>query len=79
VNAYAEALAPAFWYIVPLLVLGFVLTLFLREVKLSDVAGMVAAARPWPTTGSSSRAPRRSPGGGARAGHRRPPGGAATS
>jgi EmrB/QacA subfamily drug resistance transporter len=42
VDAYAQALAPAFWYIVPVLALGFVLTLFLREVKLSDVAGMVA-------------------------------------
>jgi EmrB/QacA subfamily drug resistance transporter len=42
VTAYTEALAPAFWYLVPLLALGFVLTLFLREVKLSDVAGMVA-------------------------------------
>lgn len=42
VNAYTDALAPAFWYLVPLLALGFVLTLFLREVKLSDVAGMVA-------------------------------------
>ena len=42
VDAYANALAPTFWYLVPLLALGFVLTLFLREVKLSDVAGMVA-------------------------------------
>ncbi|NMR19608.1 MDR family MFS transporter [Cellulomonas fimi] len=42
VDAYANALAPAFWYLVPLIALGFVLTLFLREVKLSDVAGMVA-------------------------------------
>jgi EmrB/QacA subfamily drug resistance transporter len=42
VNAYADALAPAFWYLVPLVALAFVLTLFLREVKLSDVAGMVA-------------------------------------
>jgi len=42
VAAYTDALAPAFWYLVPLLALGFVLTLFLREVKLSDVAGMVA-------------------------------------
>jgi EmrB/QacA subfamily drug resistance transporter len=42
VNAYTDALAPAFWYLVPLLAIGFVLTLFLREVKLSDVAGMVA-------------------------------------
>ncbi|QTE30535.1 MDR family MFS transporter [Pengzhenrongella sicca] len=42
VDAYAQALAPAFWYLVPLLAIGFVLTLFLREVALSDVAGMVA-------------------------------------
>ena len=42
VHAFADALAPAFWYLVPLVVLGFVLTLFLREVKLSNVAGMVA-------------------------------------
>jgi EmrB/QacA subfamily drug resistance transporter len=42
VDAFADALAPAFWYLVPLLAAGFVLTLFLREVKLSDVAGMVA-------------------------------------
>ncbi|MFS0702069.1 MDR family MFS transporter [Cellulomonas sp. 179-A 4D5 NHS] len=42
VDAYAGALAPAFWYLVPLVALAFVLTLFLREVKLSDVAGMVA-------------------------------------
>lgn len=42
IDAYAHALAPAFWYLVPLLALGFVLTLFLREVTLSGVAGMVA-------------------------------------
>jgi len=42
VDAYANALAPALWYLVPLMVIGFVLTLFLREVRLSDVAGMVA-------------------------------------
>jgi hypothetical protein len=42
VDAFAGALAPAFWYLVPLLAVGFVLTLFLREVRLSDVAGMVA-------------------------------------
>ena len=42
VNAFADALAPAFWYLVPLVALGFVLTLFMREVKLSDIAGMVA-------------------------------------
>ncbi|MBO3096061.1 MDR family MFS transporter [Cellulomonas dongxiuzhuiae] len=42
VDAFADALAPAFWYLVPLVAVGFVLALFLREVKLSDVAGMVA-------------------------------------
>lgn len=42
VGAYADALAPAFWYLVPLLALGFVLTFFVREIALSDVAGMVA-------------------------------------
>jgi hypothetical protein len=42
IGAYADALAPAFWYLVPLVAVAFVLTLFLREVKLSDVAGMVA-------------------------------------
>jgi len=42
IDAYAQALAPAFWYLVPLLALGFVLTLFLREVALSGIAGMVA-------------------------------------
>lgn len=42
VDAYAGALAPAFWYLVPLVALGLVLALFLREVALSDVAGMVA-------------------------------------
>lgn len=42
VDGYADALAPAFWYLVPLLALGFLLTLFLKEIKLSDIAGMVA-------------------------------------
>ncbi|UFU05239.1 MDR family MFS transporter [Ruania halotolerans] len=42
VDSYADALAPSFWYLVPLLAAGFLLTLFLREVTLSDTAGMVA-------------------------------------
>ncbi|MPV36130.1 DHA2 family efflux MFS transporter permease subunit [Georgenia subflava] len=42
VEAYADALAPAFWYLVPLLATGFVLTFFIREIALSDIAGMVA-------------------------------------
>ncbi|WP_129337738.1 MDR family MFS transporter [Cellulomonas endophytica] len=42
VEAFADALAPAFWLLVPLILVGLVLALFLREVKLSDEAGMVA-------------------------------------
>ncbi|WP_454044260.1 MDR family MFS transporter [Cellulosimicrobium sp. Marseille-Q8652] len=42
VDAFTDALAPAFWYLVPLVLVGFVLALFLKEVHLSDVAGMVA-------------------------------------
>lgn len=42
VDAYAEALAPSFWYLLPLVVAGFVLALFLPVIRLSDVAGMVA-------------------------------------
>ncbi|WP_454854332.1 MDR family MFS transporter [Promicromonospora soli] len=42
VDAFANSLAPAFWYLVPLVAVGLVLALFLKEVKLSDEAGMVA-------------------------------------
>lgn len=42
IDSYANALAPSFWYLVPLMALGFALTLFLREVRLSETAGMVA-------------------------------------
>ncbi|MFE5308963.1 MDR family MFS transporter [Isoptericola sp. NPDC056605] len=42
IDAYADALAPSFWYLLPLIVLGLVLALFLPVIKLSDVAGMVA-------------------------------------
>ncbi|WP_402467708.1 MDR family MFS transporter [Isoptericola aurantiacus] len=42
IDAYADSLAPSFWYLVPLVVLGLVLALFLPVLKLSDVAGMVA-------------------------------------
>ncbi|MFJ3403995.1 MDR family MFS transporter [Promicromonospora sp. NPDC090134] len=42
VDAFADALAPAFWYLVPLVVVGLVLAFFLKEVKLSNQAGMVA-------------------------------------
>ncbi|MDZ8276868.1 hypothetical protein R2Q81_13055 [Microbacterium aquimaris] len=43
VDAYANALAPAFWYLVPLSVLGFIVAFFMREVTLSKTAGLVAA------------------------------------
>ncbi|MGO1785376.1 MAG: MDR family MFS transporter, partial [Brevibacterium aurantiacum] len=42
VNAYADALAPSFWYMVPVFLVAFVLAWFLPQLKLSDVAGMVA-------------------------------------
>jgi hypothetical protein len=42
VDAYAGALAPVFWYLVPILGVAFLLSLVLKEVPLSDVAGMVA-------------------------------------
>jgi hypothetical protein len=42
VYAYADALAPVFWYLVPILAVAFLLALALREVPLSEVAGMVA-------------------------------------
>jgi hypothetical protein len=31
-----------FWFLVPLIAIAFVLSLFLKEIPLSDVAGMVA-------------------------------------
>ena len=42
VNAYADALAPVFWYLVPFIAIAFVLSLFLKQIPLSDVAGLVA-------------------------------------
>ncbi|MDW4573679.1 MDR family MFS transporter [Microbacterium sp. M3] len=42
VDAYADALAPVFWYLVPFIAVAFVLALFLKEIPLSDVAGLVA-------------------------------------
>lgn len=42
VDAFASSLAPAFWYLVPLVAVGLVLALFLKEVKLSNEAGMIA-------------------------------------
>ncbi|WP_353648718.1 MDR family MFS transporter [Nakamurella sp. A5-74] len=42
VNAYADALAPVFWYLVPFLLIALALAVFIKQIPLSDVAGMVA-------------------------------------
>jgi EmrB/QacA subfamily drug resistance transporter len=42
VNAYAESLAPVFWYLIPFIALALVLALTLKQIPLSDTAGMVA-------------------------------------
>jgi EmrB/QacA subfamily drug resistance transporter len=42
VNAYADALAPVFGYLLPALGVALVLALLLKEIPLSKVAGMVA-------------------------------------
>jgi hypothetical protein len=42
VTAYADALAPVFWYLLPFIAIAFVLSLFLKQIPLSDVAGLVA-------------------------------------
>ncbi|KRC51618.1 MFS transporter [Leifsonia sp. Root227] len=42
VNAYADALAPVFWYLIPFIAAAFLLALFLKQIPLSDQAGLVA-------------------------------------
>jgi len=42
VAAYADALAPVFWYLLPFIALAFILSLFLKQIPLSDVAGLIA-------------------------------------
>lgn len=42
VAAYAESLAPVFWYLIPFILLALVLAIFLKQIPLSDQAGMVA-------------------------------------
>ncbi|MBQ0924530.1 MDR family MFS transporter [Saccharopolyspora endophytica] len=42
VAAYADALAPVFWYLVPFMVIAFLLSLLLKQIPLSEVAGLVA-------------------------------------
>lgn len=42
ISAYADALAPVFWYLLPFIGLAFILSLFLKQIPLSDQAGLVA-------------------------------------
>ena len=42
VTAYADALAPVFWYLIPFVVVALILSLFLKQIPLSDQAGLVA-------------------------------------
>jgi EmrB/QacA subfamily drug resistance transporter len=42
VVAYADALAPVFWYLLPFIAIAFILSLFLKQIPLSDTAGLVA-------------------------------------
>ncbi|MBD8703348.1 MDR family MFS transporter [Frigoribacterium sp. CFBP9039] len=42
VEAYADSLAPVFAYLVPFIAVALILALFLPQIALSDVAGMVA-------------------------------------
>jgi EmrB/QacA subfamily drug resistance transporter len=42
VTAYADALAPVFWYLLPFTAVALILALLLRQVPLADVAGLVA-------------------------------------
>ncbi|WP_017198681.1 MDR family MFS transporter [Arthrobacter sp. M2012083] len=42
VNAYANSLAPVFWYLVPFIAIALILAITLKQIPLSDTAGMVA-------------------------------------
>ncbi|WP_426224979.1 MDR family MFS transporter [Pseudarthrobacter sp. DSP2-3-2b1] len=42
VNAYAESLAPVFWYLIPFIAVALLLAITLKQIPLSDTAGMVA-------------------------------------
>lgn len=42
VTAYADSLAPVFWYLIPFIVLALLLAIFLKQIPLSDQSGMVA-------------------------------------
>jgi len=68
VTAYADALAPVFWSLLPFIGLAFLVSLLLKQNPLADVAGLVArgeavgARRPrrWRrSSGAAGRHPRR--------------------
>ena len=42
INAYADSLAPVFWYLIPFMVVALVLAIFMKVIPLSDTSGMVA-------------------------------------
>lgn len=42
VGAYADALAPVFWYILPFIVVAFLLSLLLKQIPLQTESGLVA-------------------------------------
>ncbi|WP_104091223.1 MDR family MFS transporter [Arthrobacter sp. GMC3] len=42
INAYADSLAPVFWYLIPFMVIALVLAIFMKVIPLSDTSGMVA-------------------------------------
>ena len=42
VAAYADALAPVFWYLLPFIGVAFLLAVLLKQIPLSDVSGLVA-------------------------------------
>ncbi|ABS04010.1 drug resistance transporter, EmrB/QacA subfamily [Kineococcus radiotolerans SRS30216 = ATCC BAA-149] len=42
VAAYADALAPVFWYLLPFTAIALILALVLKQIPLADVAGLIA-------------------------------------
>ena len=42
VAAYADSLAPVFWYVIPFLVLALLFAFFLKEIPLETESGLVA-------------------------------------
>lgn len=42
ITAYAESLAPVFWYIIPFMVLALILAFFLKQIPLETESGLVA-------------------------------------